>query len=63
MTNKFPEDDSGSSVNFAPAEEKMPSNLLKDEDKSKLLEFQINEKKLPNIKSEGFLLQSDKKTA
>ena len=59
MTNKFPEGDPGSSPNFAPAEGKIPSNILKDEDKSKLLEFQINEKELPNIKSKGFLLKSD----
>ena len=59
MTNKFPEDDSGSSVNFAPAEGKIPSNLLKDEDKIKLLELQINEKKFHNIKSEGSSLKSD----
>ena len=32
MTNKFPEGDSGSTLNFAPAEGKIPSNILKDED-------------------------------
>ena len=35
MTNKFPEGDSGSPLNFAPAEGKIPSNILKDEDNSK----------------------------
>ena len=39
MTNRFPEDDSGSSLNDASAEGKIPSNLLKDEDKSKHLEL------------------------
>ena len=39
MTNKFPEDDYGSSLNFAPAEGEIPNNLLKDEDTSKLLEL------------------------
>ena len=32
MTNKFPEGDSESSLSFAPAEGKIPSSILKDED-------------------------------
>ena len=32
MTNKFPETDSNSPLNFAPAEGKIPRNILKDED-------------------------------
>ena len=32
LTNKFPEADSESSLNFAPAEGKIPSNILKDDD-------------------------------
>ena len=39
IAKMFPEDDSGSSLNFAQGERKIPSNLLKDEDKSKLLEL------------------------
>ena len=31
MTNKFPEADADASLNFAPAEGKIPSNILKDE--------------------------------
>ena len=31
MTNKFPETDSSGPLNFAPAEGKIPSNILKDE--------------------------------
>ena len=32
MTNKFPEADSESALNFAPAEGKIPTSILKDED-------------------------------
>ena len=32
MTNKFPESDSGSALSFAPAEGKIPTSILKDED-------------------------------
>ena len=32
MTNKFPETDSESVLNFAPAEGKIPTSILKDED-------------------------------
>ena len=32
MTNKFPESESESALNFAPAEGKIPSNILKDDD-------------------------------
>ena len=32
MTNKFPESDSGSALDFAPAEGKIPTNILRDDD-------------------------------
>ena len=32
MTNKFPESDSSSALNFAPAEGKIPTSILKDQD-------------------------------
>ena len=32
MTNKFPEADSGSALDFAPAEGKIPTSILKDKD-------------------------------
>ena len=32
MTNKFPEADSESALNFAPAEGKIPTSILNDED-------------------------------